>query len=402
MINTASISSVLLKQHRQQFPALENKAYFNFGGQGPMPIGAIAALQKAQQYIQQAGPFSGEVNRWVTQECQQTREMLAAELGVPAATMTLTEDVSVGCNIALWGIEWKAGDHLLLSDCEHPGIVAAAAEIGRRFGVEVSICPLMATLNQGDPVAVIAEHLRPTTRLVVISHILWNTGQVLPLQQIMQVCHEYPAECAPVRVLVDAAQSVGVLPLDLDALEVDFYAFTGHKWLCGPAGVGGLYVSAAARESLHPTFIGWRGITKDASGNPTGWQPDGTRYEIATSDYPLYLSLRAAIATHQQWGTAEARYQRILTLSQLLWQQLNELPQITCLRKTAPESGLVSFHVGDGTPATHDRLVRFLEQRQFMLRTILDPTCVRACVHYFTAEAEIEQLIQAIQEFQAV
>ena len=398
---TSTFSPTSLEAHRQQFPALANKAYFNYGGQGPMPTSALTAIQQAHEYIQQAGPFSGEVNQWVVRVSQKLRRAIAAELGVSINTITLTEDVSVGCNIALWGIDWQAGDHLLLSDCEHPGIVAAAGEIGRRFGVEVTTCGLMTTLNQGDPVAVMAEHLRPTTRLVVISHILWNTGQVLPLQEIMQICHTYPAERSTVRVLVDAAQSVGMLPLDLDTMDVDFYAFTGHKWLCGPAGVGGLYVSAAARESLTPTFIGWRSITKNAAGFPTGWQPDGTRYEVATSDFALYDGLGAAIETHQHWGTAAARHQRILELSQFLWQRLNDLPHIACLRTAPPESGLVSFRLTDPAQTPHDRLVHFLEQQGFLIRTILDPDCARACVHYFTDEAEIEHLIEAIQQFTA-
>jgi len=389
-----SLEQPSLEQQRQQFPALSNKTYFNFGGQGTMPLEALRAIQQAHDYMQQAGPFSAAVNQWVTHEGQQTRAMLAAELGVPASTISLTEDVTVGCNIAIWGIDWQAGDHLLLSDCEHPGILAAVAEMSRRFGVEVSTCGLLDTLNQGDPTAVIAAHLRPNTKLVVISHILWNTGQVLPLAKIMQCCHSQPQ---PVRVLVDAAQSVGMLPLDLDALDVDFYAFTGHKWLCGPAGIGGLYVSEAARDSLHPTFIGWRSVTKDAIGQPTGWQPDGCRYEVATSDFALYGGLRAALATHQQWGTATTRYQRILALSQQLWQQLSQLPTVACLRTAPPESGLISFQVGDRTATTHGQLARQLEQQGILLRTILDPTCLRACVHYFTTEAELEQLVEAIR-----
>lgn len=388
-----------LDQQRQQFPALHNKTYFNFGGQGTMPTAALKAIQQAHDYMQQAGPFSGEVNQWVTKEGEATRALVAAELGVPASTISLTEDVSVGCNIAIWGIDWQAGDHLMLSDCEHPGIVAAAAEVGRRFGVEITTCGLLETLNQGDPAAVIAAHLKPNTKLVIISHVLWNTGQVLPLAEIMQQCHSYPtAQSIPVRVLVDAAQSVGMLPLDLDAMDVDFYAFTGHKWLCGPAGIGGLYVSEAARESLHPTFIGWRSVTKNAVGHPTGWQPDGSRYEVATSDFALYGGLRAALATHQQWGSAERRYQQILSLAQQLWQQLNELPNVTCLRTAPPESGLVSFQVGDRSAVTHDRLAKQLEQQNVLIRTILDPTCLRACVHYFTTEAEIEHLVKMIQQ----
>lgn len=385
-----------LDQHRQKFPALANKSYFNYGGQGTMPRGAIAAIQQAHEYIQKTGPFSGASNGWIMEQAKQMKMAIASELGVPPETLTLTEDVSVGCNIPLWGIDWQAGDHLLLTDCEHPGIIAAAHEVQRRSGIEITTCPLMATLNEGNPTDVVAQYLQPTTRLVVLSHILWNTGQVLPLAEIVQLCHAQPKI---VRVLVDAAQSVGMMPLNLTELEADFYAFTGHKWWCGPAGLGGLYVSPDAQVSLSPTFIGWRGIAVNSSGQQVGWMEDGRKYEIATSDYTLYAGLREAIACHQQWGTATDRYHRILQLSQSLWQKLSELRHVTCLRHAPPESGLVSFTV-EGQ--SHPAIVQALEQQNLLVRTILDPDCIRACVHYFTSEAEIEQLVGAIARAQVM
>ncbi|AFZ10315.1 Cysteine desulfurase [Oscillatoria nigro-viridis PCC 7112] len=405
--------------HRQQFPALANKAYFNYGGQGPLPEPALDAIYQAYKRVQLGGPFSGEVGAWVVQEAMLTRRAIASELTVPPETIALTEDVTVGCNIALWGIDWKAGDHLLLSDCEHHGIVASVMELQRRFNIEVSICPLAATLNEGDPVAVIADSLRPNTRLLVISHILWNTGQVLPLAEIVKVCHEppltppcqgggqeefslikgggqeeLPAKNHKVRVLVDAAQSVGVLPLNLIESGVDFYAFTGHKWWCGPEGLGGLYVSAEALADLHPVFIGWRGIVTDANAKVLGWKPGSQRYEIATSAYPLYGGLRSAIALQHEWGTIEERYAEICRLSKYLWERLSVLPDVECLRKSAPEAGLVSFRLTNGMP--HNKLVNLLEKQGIMVRTILNPDCVRACVHYFTTEAEIDKLVGAI------
>lgn len=390
-----STAQISLEDYRQQFPALQNKAYFNYGGQGPMPRRSLEAIQHGFEQIQHLGPFSGQVNTWITEATDRVRSAIAAELGTVPATITLTEDVSVGCNVALWGIDWRFGDHLLLSDCEHPGIVAAAQEIQRRFGVEVTTCPLKATLNEGDPVAVVANHLRPNTRLVVLSHILWNTGQILPLAEIVAACHSY-SNSRPVRVLVDAAQSVGVLPLNLTELAADFYAFTGHKWWCGPEGVGALYIRPEALEGLHPTFIGWRGINTDSSGSPTGWKPDGRRYEVATSAYALYAGLREAIELHHQYGTPQARYQQIQTLSRALWQQLANLPGVGCLAKSPPKAGLVSFELPG---KSHKRLVQFLEEKGLMIRAILDPDCVRACVHYFTLESEIDQLVEAVREF---
>ncbi|MBO1346561.1 MAG: aminotransferase class V-fold PLP-dependent enzyme [Hormoscilla sp. GUM202] len=376
--------------HREEFPGLVNKAYFNYGGQGPMPQRAIEAIAEFYHLIQYLGPFSGQVNDLQESSALRTKEAIASELKVPTATITLTEDVTVGCNIAMWGMDWRGGDRMLLTDCEHPGIVATAKEISRRFDVEVSTCGVMATLNQGNPIEVIASAVQPTTRLVILSHILWNTGQVLPLAEIVKACKSVNSN---VKILVDAAQSVGILPLNLIDEGVDFYAFTGHKWWCGPEGVGGLYVSQEAREDLHPTFIGWRGIVTDNAGHPVGWKPDGGRYEIATSAYPLYAGLREAIGLHSAWGTAQERYQRICELSAYLWQKLTQVEGVICLRESPPLSGLVSFQLAN---KKHCQLVKFLETQNIMVRTIRDPDCVRACVHYFTLESEIERLVSLI------
>ncbi|RAM51233.1 MAG: cysteine lyase [Hapalosiphonaceae cyanobacterium JJU2] len=386
-----------LHLYRQQFPALENKTYFNYGGQGPMPQVVMDAITEAQAYIQEIGPFGTEVGRWIDEETKAIKVAIASELNVLPETITITEDVTIGCNIALWGIDWNSGDHLLLTDCEHPGIVAIAEEIGRRFAVEVTTCPLIETLNEGDPVAVIEQHLRPNTRLVVLSHILWNTGQVLPIDTIAKLCINNQT-----RLLVDAAQSVGSMPLNLTELKVDFYAFTGHKWLCGPGGVGGLYVRPEIRDSLKPTFIGWRSIITNTQGKFVDWHPDGKRYEVATSNYPLYAGLREAIAIHQHWGTPEERYQQICDHSEYLWRRLATLPDVIPLRTSPPQSGLVSFQLKQNTPQAHRQLVEFLQSKKIFTRTIADPTCIRACVHYFTLELEIDQLIEGIQEWLVV
>ena len=391
---TTSLSKTDLKEHRQQFSGLINKTYFNFGGQGTMPEAALTAIIDTHKYVQEVGPFSDKANSWLTDRVNLLREAIATELGTTPETITLTENVTAGCNIAMWGVDWQQGDRILITDCEHPGIVATVEEIARRFGVEVSICSIMDTLNNGDPVEVIRSSLTENTRLVVLSHLLWNTGQVLPLKEITQACHNYSAQ-KTIRVMVDAAQSVGSLDLNLPELEIDYYAFTGHKWLCGPAGVGGLYISESAFAELNPTFIGWRGVEMDDRGKPVAWKQDGTKFEVATSAYPEYEGLRSAIAVHQEWGSKSDRYQRICELSNYLWSQLRQIDRVSCLKDTPPEAGLVSFQVAE---VEHKQLVDKLEQQGFLLRTIADPNCIRACVHYLTLSEEIDRLLEAIKE----
>jgi L-cysteine/cystine lyase len=381
-----------IEAHRLHFPALSNKLYFNYGGQGPLPQTALDAIVESYIQLQQDGPFSKKALGWVMSQIERTHSVIAQELGVEASTITLTDSVSTGCNVALWGLPWDKDDHLLISDCEHPGIVAAVQELSRRFGVQVETCPVLQTLNAGDPVAVIAECVNVKTRLVILSHVLWNTGQVLPLAEVIVACRRQNPE---VLILVDAAQSVGVLPLNLAELEVDFYAFTGHKWLCGPDGVGALYIRPGLHDVLQPTFIGWRGIKTDAAGNPISWKADGTKFEMATAAFPLYRGLSEAIAIHHEWGSPAERYRRLCRLSHRMWSQLSQAKGVQCLSDRPPQSGLVSFKIHFGS---HHEWVAKIEAEQMMIRLIVHPNCLRACVHYLTLESEIDQFVSNLEK----
>jgi L-cysteine/cystine lyase len=391
-----------LAQHRSKFPALANKAYLNYGAQGPMPRSAIDAIQRSYEHVQQAGPFTFETNVWLNEEFEQTRAAMAAELNVPTENLALTENVSVGCNIVLWGIDWQPGDHLLLSDCENPGIVAAVQEVERRCGISVSTCPLKAAHNDRDLLDAIARHLGPRTRLIVLSHVLWVTGQVLPLAEIVELCRHHPTVKHPARILVDAAQSVGVLPLDLMRLGVDFYAFTGQKWWCGPEGISGLYIKPEALEGLRQTFVGWRSLRTDASDVSANRAHVARHFEVGTSAYPLYAGLRAALAVHREWGSEQERYRQIKELGKYLWQGLQTVrdrmntPRLTCLSDSPPEAGIVSFQLAG---QSHHALAQFLETRGLMVRAMHDPDCVRVCVHYLTLETEVDLLCAEIEEF---
>ena len=106
-------------------------------------------------------------------------------------------------------------------------------------------------------------------------------------------------------------------------------------------------------------------------------------------------------STHQHWGNSLARYQQICQLSHYLWQRLNQLSDTICLRTAPPQAGLVSFQLKNpaSTDKVHLKLVQYLESLGLMTRTLLDPDCVRACVHYFTLRSEIDQLVEGIEQF---
>jgi L-cysteine/cystine lyase len=398
-----------LLAHRSHFPALENRTYFNYGGQGVMCGAALDAIAKNFRHIESIGCFSNAAGDWMMAEYDATKTAIAQEFQVSPTTITLTENTTVGCNIALWAVDWQQGDRLLLSDCEHPGIIAGAIQIQKRFGIEIDYFPLTNTRNasaEGNDsesvVDLLVQHLQPKTRMVMLSHICWNTGQVLPLKAIAKVCHEQN-----VLVAVDAAQSLGVLPLNLADLEADFYACTTHKWCCAPLGLGALYIRPEIFDVIEPVFVGWRGLTgkNPTSHNPIPqWRQDGAKFEVASSTYALYEAMRIAIAHANSWGTQLQRYQRICQLSKILWERLDALPHIDCVRQLPPESGLISFKVNQELTTSaiakkpHSLIAKQLEaEHQVLIRALAEPDCLRASVHYLTSISDIDRLVSIFE-----
>jgi L-cysteine/cystine lyase len=381
---------------RSLYPALTNKTYFNYGGQGVLSHQVLAKISDNFTYIESIGSFSIAANKWILEEINLLKIAIAAEFNVKPETIALTENTTHGCNIALWSFNWQQGDRLLISDCEHPSILAIAKALKSRFGIEIDYFSLFA--NEDDQVAIdtIQHHLCPQTRMVMFSHVCWNTGQVVPLAEVVKVCHE-----RGVLVAIDAAQSVGVLPLDLRALEVDFYAFTGHKWWNGALGVGGLYINPQILDSLEPTFSGWRSLIYNSSAltdknkGEINWRNDAQKFEVATSAYPLYGVLREAIAQANSWGTQTDRYTRICELSKYLWQALKDIPKITRIKKEPPLCGLVSFAIAD---RSHNEISQYLEtNHKIIVRSIPNPDCLRVSVHYLTSINEIDFFVEVLK-----
>jgi L-cysteine/cystine lyase len=207
---------------------------------------------------------------------------------------------------------------------------------------------------------------------------------------MIDLCHS-----RGVLTLVDGAQSAGVMDVNLPETGADFYALTGHKWLGGPEGVGALYVAEEALDALEPTFVGWRSCKFDSHGSPTGWEEGAARYEVATTPVPLLAAMRKALTIRRRHGTADDRFQMVLNNAARLRNGLANLPHVQCLSGAPPTSGLVSFTLYRGS---NRQLCDQLESQQIVVRTISSPDCIRASVHYFTSEDEIDRLVAAVKE----
>ena len=384
---------------RDLCPALQNKTYFNYGGQGPLPSPSLEAITASWLRVQELGPFTANVWPYIAAEVNSTRRLLAQYCDVPPHRLALTENVTSGCVLPLWGLPFAEGDRLLIGDCEHPGVVSACVELARRQNLAIDVLPvkhLRGDQSQCDAsvVEAMAQTLTPRTRLVVMSHLLWNTGQVMPIAAVAYQLTQHPQQPF---LLVDAAQSFGQIPVGESAAAADIYAFTGHKWACGPEGLGGVALSERVVAEAAPTVIGWRSLQNESKADLTSsdlFHRDSRRFEVATSCVPLMAGLRCSLQLMDNEGSAQQRRDRIRNLSSKLWQALQGLERVNPLLEVPPASGLVSFQVdGDVHPAEH---VKQLGAQGLWIRDLADPSCLRACTHITTTEDDINTLVAAI------
>jgi L-cysteine/cystine lyase len=395
-------------------PALGNKTYFNYGGQGPLPTPSLEAIEATWRRIQELGPFTTAVWPVVEGESARLRQQLAHWCGAPAHRLALTENVTMGCILPLWGLPWRAGDTLLIGDGEHDGVVAACRELARRFDLRVQPLTLQALelpaaaprASPGLPAApeqavldVLERALTADTRLVVLSHLLWKTGQRMPIAAVADRLAAHPAQPW---LLVDGAQSFGSLPVAPEAERADIYAFTGHKWCCGPEGLGAVLLSERLLEASQPTLIGWRTLrSEDQEGG--GFHRDGRRFEVATSCTPLLSGLCTSLGLLEKVGSATERLKMIRERAERLWLGLQEVPGCDPLLAEPPAAGLVSFlpRRRDGSPVAPSAVAGRLGDHNIWLRHLQGPSCLRACTHVTTTTAEVDALLETLRLFAA-
>jgi L-cysteine/cystine lyase len=153
-----------------------------------------------------------------------------------------------------------------------------------------------------------------------------------------------------------------------------------------------LYASQGGLDKLQPTYVGWRGVGLKDGNSPS-------RFEVATSPFPLLAGLKKSIEFHQQQAPAAVRYRAICRKTALLRAELQKIKDIEFLVEEQPASSLVAFRMRNNQPAD---IVKTLESERTYLRTIPKPECIRASIHYFTDDEQIKSLAQRLARFSSM
>ena len=389
---------------RDLMPALQNKLYFNYGGQGPLPNPSLEKIMESWRKIQELGPFTNKVWPYIYKEIESTKIKLGEICGTNSNRIALTENVTSGCLLALWGLPLNQGEEILISDCEHPGIISGCFELARRKDLKVKFLKVQrlregvenAQQTENDLIQELEENISSKTRLVLISHILWNTGQNIPIDIIAKYLKT--KKNSPY-LIIDGAQSFGQIPINKIAGNVDIYAFTGHKWACGAEGLGGVALSNRIVAESRPTLAGWRGLKNENHIDTEDiniFHADARKFEIATSCIPLLAGLRCSLDLLEKEDFKDNRLSKITEMSSSLWKNLTSSQGVKTILKGPPSNGLVSFYLTN--KSSNIEVVKLLGQKKIWIRDLYTPPCLRACIHITTTNFELQKLITAIRQ----
>jgi selenocysteine lyase/cysteine desulfurase len=357
---------VSLPALRDQFPVLRTLAYLNAGTDGPLPTSAAQASARELERELGDGRAMAHFERRAELSAE-LRSAYATALGADPTDVALTTCTSEGMAQVVAGLDLAPGDEILTSDEEHPGLLGALSAARELRRVEVREAPL----------AELADAVGPRTRLVACSHVGWVSGSLAP------------AELGEldVPVLLDGAQGVGAVPVDVHALGCHAYAGAGQKWLCGPDGTGMLWVSPALRERVAVSRRGYANLADPNDGLDARLHEDARRFDTMSLNAETTACALAAIRVLETAGWA-AVHERARALAARLAEMLAERG-----REPAPrgDTTLVSFPSPD--PLAERAL---LAEKGVVVRNIPDRPWLRASVGAWNDERDLERLIDAL------
>lgn len=369
------------------FPALADNdfVYLNSGGSGPPSRETIRAMREADDlcsgpaYLEGADFYAHQRDRYAD-----AREAAARLLNTDPENIALTQSTTHGMNLGTIALDWRDGDEVISSRSEHPGCLVPLHGLEKRYGVRLRLVEPPVTAEK------VKEAITPSTRLVSLSHVDWTTGEILPLAEISTLARE-----RNVLTLVDGAQSAGNIPVDIPATGVDMYAFTGHKWLLGPEGMGGFYVRPGCE--VESTSLGYASLSDTFAFRAEGdyWEHlyEGARRFEASTMSPA-LAAGFAAATNAAYERGSEGFAEIRRRADLLAGLLEELPRLKIRSPRPAHSGLMSFEISG--IAAKEAAERLLEER-FVVRFIPQPyPYVRASTHLFNSDEELEALAKAV------
>jgi cysteine desulfurase / selenocysteine lyase len=384
-----------LDRARAETPGVGHVVHLNNSGAGLMPAPVLDAVMQHLHLEATVGGYEAAERR--ADAIENAYGAVARLLNCAVDEVAVVENATVAWDMAFYGMAFRPGDRILTAQAEYASNYIAYLQVAKRTGVEIVAVPDDAD-GQLD-VAALERLVDDRVKLISVTHVPTGGGLVNPAAEIGRI-----ARAAGIPYLLDACQSVGQMPVDVEAIGCDMLSATARKFLRGPRGMGFLYVRRSMLDRLEPPFLdlhsaAW--VTRDAYE----MRPDARRFENWENYVAGKIGLGVACDYATGWGL-DAIAGRVTALADDLRRRLDGLPGVTVRDSGRVRCGIVSFEV-----AGHDALdvKRALAAAGINISTTsvgstrLDferrglGTINRLGVHYYNSEAECDRFIDTLQ-----
>jgi len=370
---------------REQFPIRNQGLYLNHAAIAPWPVCAQQAVSRFAEENTATGP--ARYRDWIVRESA-LRQQLAVLTGAGSERdIALLKNTTEGICVVASGLDWQAGDNLVLPMGEFPSnrlpwLAQAEHGVGIR---EVDI----RTADNAEEA--LLDALDERTRLLSVSAVQWNDGFRLDLARLGKACRENG-----VLFFVDAIQQLGALAMDVEQCRIDFLAADAHKWLLGPEGIAVFYCNERARPLLRLHQQGWHMTDNPWNFNQDDIRPSNSakRFEAGSPNTlgqaALHASLELLLGTGMEQVT-----ECILQNSRFLVKELGQLPRIRISSRTDPQrlSGTISFiHRDMPSRKLHGLLAKA------GITTAIRGDSIRVSPHFYQDEKDLDKLIEVLKK----
>jgi cysteine desulfurase/selenocysteine lyase len=390
---------------REDFPILKSGVIYldsTASSLTPEPV-----LEKMLEFYRE---YRANVERGVhrlsvraSEEYERARAKVTAFVNAKSTSeIVMTRNTTEGINIVANGLQWRKGDKIVTTVLEHHSNFIVWLRVRNKHGAKIEVVMPREPREQGllNP-ADFEKVVDDKTRLVAITHVSNVLGVVTPVEEIAKIAHEHGA-----LVLVDGAQSVPHMPVDVQKLGIDFLAFSGHK-MCAPTGSGALFMREEVQGEVEPLYIGG-GTIEDVNVDNYRLEAGVGRFEAGTPDVAGAIGLGAAVDYLNKIGMENIeRYEK--TLTKKMYDGLTSIPKVEVYGPDPKHRvGIVPFNVADLNP--HDVALALDVSANIMVRSghhcaqplsktiIRKPGSVRASAYFYNTKEEIDKLVAAVKE----
>lgn len=394
-----AITEQEVEQFRKDTRGTTQKIHFNNAGTSLPPDLVVDAVV---DYLREEALLGGyEIEAKYQQQLEHTYTLIARLINAQPDEIALVENASMAWGLAFNGIDFKKGDVILTSEMEYVTNHLGFLHAQKKHGVIIHAIPNDEYGNFS--LQALEAAITPRTRLIAITHIASTAGGMTPIVDIGKIAKKHG-----VLYLVDACQSAGHVPLDVDEINCDILSVNGRKYLRAPRGTGFLYVRKEVQDSLTPFFMDGHSA-RLLNEEEYEVRNDCRRFELYEKNRALTLGLARAVEYAMNIGV-DRIWQRIQRLAGYMRQQLKDLEFITVHDSGNEQCGIVTFSVdGIDSELVKDQLLekdinvsvaKAKSTLLYMNRRQLS-SIVRASVHYYNTEAEIQELCRALVHIRA-